>query len=572
MTRARWLAGFLCAMAASSLTLPAQAQPAPSATSAVEGRVIEVQGTDLVLDLGASTGLRDGDVVQIWRPLSLRHPVTKRLISDRFLIGELVLVQVRPSMTLARYNDPLARTPEVGDVVLLPEVAVAKPTGALAATAAGASSPVATSQSTPAVGAQPGGAKPGAPSAAAVPKDIHAQRISMLMMALRGATPERRAQAYEKLAESDVGTPYATALRDEARALRGVQGLEPTAAPRPQGPPVPMVYRAPVFEEARAGEAIQLALEIYDAAGAVLHVRAKGKPSYTTLPMVPGGGIYFTVAIPGDEIEPPALELFVEATDSLGRAVAVLGSSDAPAEVAVRPVYEEVPPRDFLATVKIATDYADYNRLRGNDYAWQTEGEFGLRLDDTGVRAVRSGFGVYRGKGGGVDELDRQGREPREVGLTYGYLEGEFAPLHAFSLIPRVIVGLGDDGVTGGAQMLFRIGNDLETNLVLGGEVLGGVGVRGIAQLELATFERIPILLRTEVTNQPAGTSARSSQIGPDGEPFYAEEGSDVGARGIAEVGYRLVDQLVVRVRGSFQGRTIQHAGPGFGGGVSYSW
>lgn len=569
MTRARWLVGFVCAMAAASLAPSAGAQPAPSAGSAVEGRVLDVQGTDLVLDLGAATGLRDGDVVQIWRPLALRHPVTKRLVSDRFLIGELVLVQVRPSMTLARYTEPLARTPEVGDVVLLPEIVAAKPA---APAAAASSSPAPTVQASPAPGTQPAGTTPAAQGAAAKPKDIHAQRVSMLMMALRGASPERRAQAYEKLAETDVGTPYATALRDEARALRGAHGAAPTAEPRPQGPPVPMVYRAPVIEEARAGEPIQLALEIYDAAGAVLHVRAKGKPSYTSLPMQPGSGIYFTVAIPGEEIELPALELFVEATDSLGRAVAVLGSSDLPTVVAVRPVYAEEAPRDFLATVKIATDYADYNRLRGNDYAWQTEGEFGLRIDDTGVRALRSGFGVYRGKGGGVDELDRQGREPREVGLTYGYLEGEFAPVHAFSLIPRVIVGLGDDGVTGGAQMLFRIGNDLETNLVLGGEVLGGVGVRGIAQLELATFERVPILLRTEVTNQPAGAGGGSGRIGPDGEPFFAQEGSDVGARGIAEVGYRLVDQLVVRVRGSFQGRTIQHAGPGFGGGVSYSW
>lgn len=562
MTRARWLVGFVCAMAAASLSPSAGAQPAPSAGALVEGRVLDVQGTDLVLDLGAASGLRDGDVVQIWRPLALRHPVTKRLVSDRFLIGELVLVQVRPSMTLARHTGALARAPEVGDVVIVP--APIAPTPAVVAPSAQPTQPT---QATPgAQAAQPAGAAQQGPRA---PRDIHAQRISMLMMALRGAAPERRALAYEKLAESDVGTPYASALRDEARALRGAAAAGPR---EPAGPPVPMLYRAPVLEEVREGEPFQLALEIYQAAGAVLHVRAKGKPSYTSLPMQPGGGIYFTTSIPTEEVEPPALEYFVEATDSLGRPIAVLGTSDLPNEVAVRPVLVEQPARDFLATVKIATDYADYNRLRGDDYAWQTEGEFGLRIDDTGVRALRSGFGVYRGKGGGVDELDREGREPRAVGLTYGYLEGEFAPAHAFSLIPRVIVGLGDDGVDGGAQLLFRIGNDLETNLVLGGEVLGGVGVRGIAQLELASFERVPILLRTEVTNQPAGSGRPSSGVGPDGEPTFATEGSDVGARGIAEVGYRLVDQLVVRVRGSFQGRTIQHAGPGFGGGVSYSW
>ena len=39
-----------------------------------------------------------------------------------------------------------------------------------------------------------------------------------------------------------------------------------------------------------------------------------------------------------------------------------------------------------------------------------------------------------------------------------------------------------------------------------------------------------------------------------------------------AQVGYRLLPGFVVSARGSFQGRTIQHAGPGFGGGASYTW
>ena len=97
-------------------------------------------------------------------------------------------------------------------------------------------------------------------------------------------------------------------------------------------------------------------------------------------------------------------------------------------------------------------------------------------------------------------------------------------------------------------------------------EALGGIGVRSIAQLELAAFARVPILFRTEVTNQPAGEGDHALGEG------VATQGTDLGARGIAEVGYELVDGLVVRGRGSFQGRTINHAGPGFGGGVGYTW
>ena len=107
--------------------------------------------------------------------------------------------------------------------------------------------------------------------------------------------------------------------------------------------------------------------------------------------------------------------------------------------------------------------------------------------------------------------------------------------------------------ITGGAQAFVRVGNDLRTNLSIGGEVLGSVGQRGIVQLDWRTIKRVPIVLRTEVTNQPANST-------------------DVGARAIAQVGYQLTNELVVAARGSYQGRTINHAGPGAGLAVSYQW
>jgi hypothetical protein len=214
------------------------------------------------------------------------------------------------------------------------------------------------------------------------------------------------------------------------------------------------------------------------------------------------------------------------------------------------------------------TDYADYNRLRNDDRVWQTEGTVGMRYGDTGVRALRTGFGVYRGKGGTIQELDVEHREPRSVGLTYGYLELEAGVTPTFSILSRLVVGLLDDGIDGGGQALIRIGSDQRTNLVLGGEFLGGIGLRSITELNLATFPRFPIVLRTEVTNQPAGTSRPARP----GYPTTSDGQGEVGARGIVQIGYRVLPALVVSGRASIQGRTIKHAGPGFGGGVSYSW
>jgi hypothetical protein len=224
------------------------------------------------------------------------------------------------------------------------------------------------------------------------------------------------------------------------------------------------------------------------------------------------------------------------------------------------------------ATVTVSTDYADWNNLKGNDVVWQTEGSVGMRFQDEGVRAARMGFGVYRGIGGSLDELDQQKLSGRRVGLTYGYLEGEFGLSHFTSIIGRLVIGLEDDGVNGGAQALLRIGNDRETNLTIGGEALGGIGLRGITELQLATFPRVPISFRTEVTNQPAGVSTGRPSASPIGTVAVAQQEGEVGARAIAQVGYRFLPDLVIAVRGSYQGRTINHAGPGFGGAVTYQW
>jgi hypothetical protein len=133
-----------------------------------------------------------------------------------------------------------------------------------------------------------------------------------------------------------------------------------------------------------------------------------------------------------------------------------------------------------------------------------------------------------------------------------------------------------NDGVAGGAQALVRIGNDQDTNLLLGGEVLGGVGLRGITQLELDTFERVPVLLRIEVTDQPAGFLALRDEVRPDRPGATPDETSraegDIGTRAIAQVGYRIAPEVEIAVRGSYQGRTIWHAGPGVGGGVKVQW
>jgi hypothetical protein len=543
----------LAALLSSLSSLPAVAQPRPRpaasrATGAVEveGAVLAIQGEDLVLDLGSSRGAADGMSVEIWRPLKLKHPVTGKVLTDRFRIGTLDLVQVRGTMSLGRAAGALARAAEVGDVVILARRSEGP------APAAGAGPPAAERPPAP-----PGDER------AASPEDADARAVTEMFDALKGSDLWTRVRRYEEVARSRPEGRFARVLSEEAAALREL--LVDRGRAQAESARVEVRSFAPP-EEAVAGSPLRIALEMRESAmGAVLHLRRKGMPSYSSLPMSPIGNGYFAALVPGELMVAPRIEYFIEGVSSAGKATPVEGTPDSPRSIEVFEPPRPAAPRHIPARVELLTDYADYNRFRHNDYAWQTEGWFGVRYGDTGVRALRTGFGVYRGRGGAVDDLDKRGLAPREVGFTYGYLEAEFGFVRAFSVIGRAAVGLLDEGISGGGQVMLRIGSDLKTNLLFGGEFLNGVGLRGITQLELAAFERVPILLRTEVTNQPAGVSVTPAA-------HTSTDAGSIGGRGIVQVGLKITPDLVIALRGSFQGRTIQHAGPGFGGGVGYTW
>ncbi len=530
------------------------------AREAVEGHVIELSEGDIVIDLARARGAADGAIVELWRPVTLKHPITGQAMSDRFLIGRLKLTQARDALSLARAEGKLQRAAQPGDVVILRSPkAPSKPDSTPAPNA-------------PVVAREPEPAAECATSASGA-CDPESSEIAVLLDGLRGQSPRTRILAYEGYVKRRPRGRYAVVLYEEAQQLRKLVGLlawgkllELTPSQRS--------FQAPA--ETLAGTPLSLGVELSDAVGAVFHSRNAGEVAYVTTPMRPAGDEYFTVSVPAERVRGKRLEYFIEATTPSGRAVAVVGTATQPIALPIRRLPEPNPPSRREAFVSLSTDYADWNNWKGNDVVWQTEGCIGMRLNDTGVRAVRTGFGVFRGVGGSLRELDQLELGGRAVGLTYGYLEGELGLSHFTGLIARLVVGLEDDGVSGGAQALVRLGNDRETNLQIGGEVLGSVGLRGITQLELNTFPQVPVMFRTEVTNQPAGVSRRGEEVRPDAaglaQDAISHDQGEVGARAIAQVGYRFLPTLVVAVRGSYQGRTINHAGPGVGGAVSYQW
>lgn len=551
----RALVPAILAVAGLSAAAPAEAQPATAARAAREvfGVVLEIQDDELIVDLGSDRGATEGAVVEIWRPLKLKHPVTGKVLTDRFRIGSLRLGQVRGTMALATAEGSLKRDAQKGDVVILVRKA--------AGPEAGASEPSSTTVPTP-IGRE----------------DVEARAIARMLDDLRGADLVTRIRRYEDYVRSQPKGRFARVLYEEAAALRQLLSEEKRPEKRPSDREVEGAqaderaaarnFRRPT--EVVAGEPLRVGIEVNDAtAGAVLHLRQAGEPAYQSMPMTEAGKGYFVANIPGERLTSPRAELFIEGTSSQGAVSVLSGSAETPETVTVYDAPRPSAPKKLDASVVAVSDYADYNRFRGNDRVWQTEGYFQLRYGDTGVRALRTGFGVYRGVGGSIRDLDERNLAGRKVGLTYGYLETEIGFVRAFSMIGKVAVGLLDDGVSGGGQLLVRIGSDQSTNLVLGGEILRGVGLRSITQLEWSSFERVPIVLRTEVTNQPAGAAPSSEQRD---DPSTSQADGEVGVRGIVQVGFKVVPSFVVAVRGSFQGRNIRHAGPGFGGAMGYTW
>lgn len=558
---------------------PSSAQTGPT----LEGTVLLLDGGDVVVDLGKARGVGDGDVVELWRPIKVKHPVTGRLITDRFKIGELRITQARDVLSLARPSGALLRPVEAGDVVTIagrgpatvatvtPAATIPTPITKPTTTAKPTTTGVATTATTAAptgTGVVAWGKEP-----CKEPKeeDPDATELSILFENLSGASPDTRILRYEAWAKAHPKSRFARVLLEEASALRE------TAEPRVEKKADTIeVLSASAPTELLKGRPASIGLELVGpVAGAVFYAALDDEPAFQPITMSTAGPRYWVATIPEARVTGARLRWFVQGVLPSGKTVAIVGDPAAPREVKIVEATSPSTPKPHEATAAIWMDYADYNRLKNNDRALQVEAHFGMRIDDIGLRAVRSGLGVFRGQGGSVDDLDIQHIASREVGLTYGFLEAEWGLTHFWGLVTRAVVGLGQTGLDGGGQVFVRLGNDKATNLLIGGEFLGGIGLRGITQIELNMFPRFPIMVRTEVTNQPAGVSPSKSDLdaqkNKDGL-VHSDSAADVGVRAIVQFGFRQTKNFAWYLRGSYQGRNIIHSGPGAGMGVTFSW
>jgi hypothetical protein len=166
---------------------PALEAPAPG-----EHRVLAVEDGLVVLDITSESGAKVGDVVELWRPIRVRHPVSGDLIEDRVLIGKLELTQVRDKLSLAKPLGELGEALVPGDLVVLGEGQAYQHEEI---------EPPHDGAEVPASGAD-------------------ATAVNAMMIILRGASLRRRIATYEAFVKRYPESAYTATLWEEAQALR----------------------------------------------------------------------------------------------------------------------------------------------------------------------------------------------------------------------------------------------------------------------------------------------------------------------------------------------------------------
>jgi hypothetical protein len=560
--------------------------------------VLRVDGDDVWVDLGTDDGVTAGSELVLHDTVEATHPVTGKKVRDTFEVGRLRVVVAGKKLSVARAADDKAKKRvTAGDEVTLAgaPVAVRDPWDEREAGPGAA------------VTEAPGGGGAGAASDDAAERaraqalvdeenDVRAAWSRTL-----GKPPEARIAIWKQhLARWPQGR-HSTAVRSEISSLQGqIQAEkrlaeeqqaadEKRADPRawlellPEADVVvagPLVYLPPrrVYQGA-SFEVSALAVQPGSIRQAWLHVRVAGEATYQRIAMTvePGGAVRARVS--GDKTRPPRVEYFLEVLAAgASEPVAVFGSAEAPASVAVdRSALEPPPDRARRSRVTLVADVVDFDGgfADGHDEYVQLEADFMYRFRGP-VHAMRLGFATFAGEGGPkaaiangecFDEGPMAATDQcRRVAFNYGYVELEF---RVSDLVAVMVRGISGGGYTSarpadeepdfdefeaslGVRGKVRIGREEETNLAVSAGFVSSVGTLLEAAFTWDVVPRFPIVLSTQVTNAPVG--------------------ENFGVRLIADVGWRGTDWFYPSLRLAYQARNIELSGVSAGLALNFDW
>ncbi len=556
MNKGRWVVWCMCACGALAGAGVERASAQPRAVEARRGApqardamVVQIDGEDVYLDVGRGAVVA-GATFEVLRPIETRHPVTHAVLRDRFPIAQLVIVEVGESLSIARVTGTPHRPVELADLAHAPtpdaEEVVAASVGGGGGTARPSDAPARVC--------------PPAPAQVACPQtgtDIRTAEILRVWAVTFGLLPEARITVWERFLATSAASPYANYARQELadaqRELARARADTPAGGSLAQLAPLGRAY---VGEPLEFAGIVTRGVPVRDLS---VFVRPRGEPvPFTRVALTLDAAGHARGAVPPALLALVGFEWFAEITLADGRTANVAASPESPFRVEVwASPSAPLPTESDRSRVRFSTDYVDFNRSRLNDYYVAFEGDFTYRLGLTYLPSVRVGYGHLQGESGSVRSLDVLGAASREVGFTYGFIEPELALHELFSVALRITAGLGlpeghVDGLRGGVQLRFRIGSATGTNLVLAGETIPELGLRGYIGLAWLPVPNWPMAAEVHVTDQPGN--------------------GEIAVRGVFELGHRFTHAFALSTRLSYQGRNIDHSGFGVGLAATFDW
>jgi hypothetical protein len=511
-----------------------RAEP-PTSEAPVTATVVALDAEQLVLDVGKDR-VKVGDTLRLFRTIEVKHPLSGKLLRDRFPNGSARVVQAGDALSIAVPVEAPPRPPAIGDGAERERPA-----------------PV---------------VRTVAPQCSECARVVQVQReILELWYSTLGKPIEQRVSLLRAFLELRPASPYRSWLESEITFYSSGQAASSARpiASEAAASALAKVVRALPLE--RALEGTKLVAGVYvppetRLRSVRLWLRKDRKAGeYTPLDYALDARGQGRVEVPESFVQAPGFAYFIEATLGDNSALPVLASAAAPRFCTVQKK-PGAPVRSNMSRVRAATEYVSFDGLTGRDYYYLFEADFLLRLPTRVLEGLRTGYGHYRGRGGSVKELDELELSPAPAAFTYGYLELVLGLHELFALMPRLEVGLGrppnesnsiKSQLRAGGQLRVRIGRANGTHLILAGETIPEIGQRAFVGLSLGLLEKFPMAFEVHVTDQPVNTD-------------------ELGVRAVFELGYRPSPVFALSARASYQGRTINHTGPGLGLAATFDW
>jgi len=492
------------------------------------GAVVKIEAGEVYVSVGRDKGITPGSALRIKRTITLHHPVTRAPVEDWIPIASASVTDAGAVMSRAVIGDAVAAI-QVGDVA---EILIDRP-------------------------------DPVPPTPEQQHVDPGTAEVLGLFASTVGKSLDERIATWERYLSMRAGSPYAPGIRrelDELHALR--EQLNPPKLSREAA--IVHVDHDPA-RSAPAGEAIPLVFVLDHperVASAYLHYRPAGARTYRSVLLAREHDIYLRGAIPGEIVAPPGVDYFVEVSRPDGRSGVALGTAREPLGVTVAepPLLDKLAPVPNRSGVQLAIDYLDFatfDKRTGDhtDRMLHATVDFTYRLPGA-VEAIGVGYGVYAGQGGYADEVWDASNPLPKSGFHYGYADLELGGhtddhLH-ISAGGQLIAGVGREGFGMGGEGRLRIGDRDATNLALIARSIDRVGFLSEVRFGTHPIEHALLGISVGATNQP-------------------NEG-DIGVKLGTELEVLASPSASILVRGSWQGRTIDHGGLGAGAGVGFRW